>query len=150
MGSYYIPSNKLKGEGRILYIFTVKALIYTAAFAFVGLIFFLIFQACGLKNVGIVILVIFALIGYALGSIKIPETGNTKLIRNHGGDYIDEIIIKYINFNKNRKVYTYGTPREDPTYSSIQTMSFDIFNLGGKAEQNNMPGGTEISTKGEK
>ena len=27
MGSYYIPSNKLKGESRILYIFTAKSLI---------------------------------------------------------------------------------------------------------------------------
>ncbi len=30
MGSYYIPSNKLKGESRILLIFTAKSLIYTA------------------------------------------------------------------------------------------------------------------------
>ena len=27
MGSYWIPNNKLKGEGRILYIFTFKSLI---------------------------------------------------------------------------------------------------------------------------
>ena len=40
MGSYYIPSNNLKGESRILYIFTAKSLIFTAVGAFIGLIFY--------------------------------------------------------------------------------------------------------------
>ena len=43
MGSYYIPSNKLKGESRILYIFTAKSLIYTGVGGLIGLIFYLIF-----------------------------------------------------------------------------------------------------------
>ena len=36
MGSYAIPNNKLKGEGRILLIFTTKSLIYTAIGALLG------------------------------------------------------------------------------------------------------------------
>ena len=43
MGSYYIPSNNLKGESRILYIFTTKSLLFTAGGAFIGLIFYFIF-----------------------------------------------------------------------------------------------------------
>ena len=139
MGSYYIPSNKLKGEGRFLYIFTTKGLIYTALGAAIGFVFYLLFNTIGLKTVGIVFLVVFALIGYAIGSIKIPETSTGKLGRNYAGDYIDEIIMKYLTFKKSRKIYVYGIEREDPTYTSAQTTSFDIFNLGGKAEQNNIP-----------
>ena len=52
MGSYYIPSNKLKGEGRFLYIFTTKGLIYTALGAAIGFIFYLFFNTIGLKPVG--------------------------------------------------------------------------------------------------
>ena len=44
MGSYYIPSNKLKGESRILYIFTGKSLIYTAVGGLAGGIFYMIFN----------------------------------------------------------------------------------------------------------
>ena len=47
--------------------------------------------------------------------------------------------MKYLTFKKSRKIYVYGIEREDPTYTSAQTTSFDIFNLGGKAEQNNIP-----------
>ena len=42
MKSYYIPRN-YRGEGRILYIFTTKALIYNAVGVGVGLIFYFIF-----------------------------------------------------------------------------------------------------------
>ena len=145
MGSYYIPSNKLKGEGRFLYIFTTKGLIYTAVGALIGFVFYLIFNSIGLKPLGITLLVVFALIGYAIGSIKIPETSTGKLGRNYAGDYIDEIVMKYLAFKKSKKIYVYGIEREDPTYTSIQTTSFDIFNLRGKSEENNIPVNTGSS-----
>ncbi len=119
MGSYYIPSNKLKGESRILYIFTGKSLIYTAVGGFIGLIFYFIFSIFGLKNVGIVFIVVLALIGYGIGTIKMPTAGNTKIAKNVGGDSLDEIILRYIRFKKNRKVYTYAIPRKEPEYTSI-------------------------------
>ena len=43
MGTYYIPRN-VKGETRILYIFTIKALITTIAGAIIGLLFYFIFS----------------------------------------------------------------------------------------------------------
>lgn len=55
MGSYYIPSNKLKGETRILVIFTVKSLIFTAIGVIIGLIPFAILNAMNLKNIRICI-----------------------------------------------------------------------------------------------
>ncbi len=134
MGSYYIPSNKLKGESRILYIFTAKSLIYTGVGGLIGLIFYLIFSACGLKQVGIIILVILAAIGYGIGTIKFPSTGTGKIAKNVGGDSVDEVIKNYIIFKKNRKVYTYAVPREEPDYASIPN-PLDILNLTGSKDK---------------
>ena len=134
MGSYYIPSNKLKGESRILYIFTAKSLIYTGVGGLIGLIFYLIFSACGLKQVGIIILVILAAIGYGIGTIKVPSTGTGKIAKNVGGDSVDEVIKNYIIFKKNRKVYTYAVPREEPDYASIPN-PLDILNLTGSKDK---------------
>ena len=134
MGSYYIPSNKLKGESRILYIFTAKSLIYKGVGGLIGLIFYLIFSACGLKQVGIIILVILAAIGYGIGTIKFPSTGTGKIAKNVGGDSVDEVIKNYIIFKKNRKVYTYAVPREEPDYASIPN-PLDILNLTGSKDK---------------
>ncbi len=134
MGSYYIPSNKLKGESRILYIFTAKSLIYTGVGGLIGLIFYLIFSACGLKQIGIIILVILAVIGYGIGTIKFPSTGTGKIAKNVGGDSVDEVIKNYIIFKKNRKVYTYAVPREEPDYASIPN-PLDILNLTGSKDK---------------
>ena len=105
MGSYYIPRN-VKGESRILYIFTVKALITTAAGALIGALFYLLFALINLKVVGIVFLVLFALIGYAIGSIKIPTLSGIKFTKKIGGEPLGEIIIRYIKFSKKKKIYT--------------------------------------------
>ena len=102
--SYYIPSNKLKGENRILYIFTGKSLIYTLIGAVIGIIFYFLFSLLGSKVAGIVILIILSLIGYAIGTIKMPTSGNTKLVKNVGGDSIDEITILCL---KRIKKYTH-------------------------------------------
>ena len=71
MGTYYIPRN-VKGETRLLYIFSIKSLITTAIGAFVGLLFYLLFTIVGLDTVGLVILGGFALIGFVIGAVKIP------------------------------------------------------------------------------
>ena len=54
MQSYYIPRN-YKGEGRILYIFSTKAIIYTAIGIAIGLLFYFIFNLIGLTTIGIII-----------------------------------------------------------------------------------------------
>lgn len=129
MGSYYIPSNKLKGETRILLIFTPRSLISTAIGAFIGLIFYLIFTVIGLKTVGLIIMCIFALIGFAVVSIKIPQNGTTRLQKNVGGLTLFEIISSYIIFKKNRKVYSYSAPRKEPDYLSTTNESEKIFDV---------------------
>lgn len=126
MGSYYIPSDKIKGEGRILYIFTGKSLIATAIGAFIGLIFYFLFSALGLTPIGIGIMVIFALIGFGVVTIKIPTAGNTKIEKNVGGETLYQIFLEYMNFRKNKKIYSYSVPRQEPDYAS-NDMSTQIF-----------------------
>lgn len=125
MGSYYIPNNKLKGESRILYIFTVKSLLFTAAGVFIGLLFYLIFSLIGLKAIGIVIMALLGLIGYGIATIKMPTGGNSNISKNVGGDSVDDIIIRYINFNKNKRVYTYSVPRKNPDYTGAGQITLD-------------------------
>ena len=62
MGKYQIPRN-VKGESRILFIFSRKSLICTAGFALViGGPFYLLFNFLGLWVVGMSFLGVFALI----------------------------------------------------------------------------------------
>ena len=104
MGTYNIPRN-LKGESRILYIFSVKSLITTAGGALIGGVFFLLFSSIGLNTIGIVFLVLFALVGFCIGAIKIPTLNGISFTKKIGGESIDEIILRYIKFKKNRRIY---------------------------------------------
>ena len=109
-GPYNIPRNT-KGEGRFFYVFTPKALITTAV---LGVIAFVIFKAIGdtigISYLGVIGAAIFGLIGFAITSFKIPESNNFELTRKAGGEYIDQIIIRFIKFKMRRnKIYTFFT-----------------------------------------
>lgn len=106
MGTYYIPRN-YKGETRILYIFSIKSLITTAIGAAIGAIFFGLFSMLALKKVGIILMAVFAVIGYIIGAVKIPTIVSIPVTKKIGGEPISEIIIRYIKFKKKRKMYTY-------------------------------------------
>ena len=106
MGTYYIPRN-YRGETRILYIFTLKSLISTLIGGAIGLMFFGLFSLMGIKIVGIILLAFFALLGYAIGAFKIPTISGIPVTKKIGGEPVSEIIIRYITFKKNRKMYTY-------------------------------------------
>ena len=106
MGTYYIPRN-YKGETRILYIFSIKSLITTAIGAGIGSIFLFLFSALALKNIGIIIMAVFAVMGYIIGAVKIPTIVGIPVTKKIGGEPISEIIIRYVKFKKTRKMYTY-------------------------------------------
>ena len=106
MGTYYIPRN-YRGESRILYIFTVKSLITTGVGALLGSIFWMIFKSFGMNTAGLVIMGVFAFIGFALGALKIPTIVAFPITKRIGGEPIGEIILRYFKFRKNRKMYTY-------------------------------------------
>ncbi len=113
MGTYKIPRNT-KGEGRILYIFSTKALIYTIVAALIGGLFYLIFDAIGLTSVGLIIVVLFGVIGFSIGTFKVPKIGSSKFFRDISGENIDDIIKRYIKFkSKKNKIYTLYTKEEE-------------------------------------
>jgi hypothetical protein len=111
MATYTIPRN-YKGETRILYIFTTKSLISTAIEALIGSIFLLIFMALEMKIVGVVIMAVFALIGWMVGGLKIPTISVFPITKKIGGEPLGEIIMRYVKFKKTRKIYTYTKEEE--------------------------------------
>ena len=107
MGTYDLPRN-VKGEGRILFIFTSKSLIYTVVAAAIGLLFYFIFSMLNMTMVGIVIVVVFALIGFGIGTIKMPELGKFEFAKKTGGENLDDILKRAIKFQtKGKKIYVY-------------------------------------------
>ena len=111
MATYTIPRN-YKGETRILYIFTTKSLISTAIGALLGSIFLLIFMALEMKIVGVVIMAVFALIGWMVGGLNIPTISALPITKKIGGEPLGEIIMRYVKFKKTRKIYTYTKEEE--------------------------------------
>ena len=112
MGTYNLPRN-VKGEGRILFIFTTKSLIYTAIGAGVGLIFYLIFKMMKLGLVGMIAILLFALIGYGIGMLKVPNIGIMKATKVVAGENLDDVIKRVIKFKQNKnKIYIYDDKEE--------------------------------------
>ena len=107
MGTYMIPRNT-KGEGRILFIFSTKALIYSGIGALIGGIFYIIFNLLGLTLVGIAVVVVFALIGFVIGTFKVPNIERFEFSRKTGGENIDDVIKRAVKFKmKKEKLYVY-------------------------------------------
>lgn len=99
---------KYKGEGRILYIFSTKALIYTAVGTTIGIIFYILFRLIGLSTFGLIITAIFGFVGFSIGTFKIPESQAFSITRKNGGENIDEILLRWIKFKrKGKKIYIY-------------------------------------------
>ena len=111
MGTYNLPRN-VKGEGRILFIFSTKGLITTCVGGGIGLIFYFIFSMLKLKTAGIVTTLVFAVIGYAIGMLKVPNAGGLEITRKTGGEDIDDVIKRYIKFKTNKKKYYVYTKEE--------------------------------------
>ncbi len=107
MGTYNIPRN-VKGEGRILYIFSTKGLIYTTVGAALGFPFYLLFKAINLTFVGVIIIALLAIVGFVIATFKVPETTAFEITRKTGGENIDDVIKRAFKFYKNRRrIYIY-------------------------------------------
>ena len=105
MGTHMIPRNT-KGEGRILFIFSTKALIYTVVAGMLALPFYWFFNSIRMTTVGIVIVGIFVLLGFSIGTFKVPNSEAFKVTRLVGGENIDDIILRYFKFmRKKNKIY---------------------------------------------
>lgn len=112
MGTYNIPRN-VKGEGRILFIFSTKSLIYTAIGAVIGLPFYFLFSLFKLNLVGIILVALFGLIGFFIGTFKFPELGAFKFTKKVGGENIDDVIVRAVKFRKKgKRIYLYTKEEE--------------------------------------
>ena len=118
MGMYEIPRNT-KGEGRILYVFSTKALIYTVVGLLIG---FVLKWICGLFGkvitpaaevfnvIGIVFVVLLGLLGFILGSFKVPQIDKFEITRKAAGVNLDTVVKEYIKFSlRKNKCYVYDT-----------------------------------------
>ena len=112
MGTYNLPRN-VKGEGRILFVFSTKALIYSTIGAAVGLPVYLIFSILNLNIVGIIAILLFALIGFAIATFKVSEISSIQATKKVSGEDIDEVIKRYIKFkSQHNKIYVYDREKE--------------------------------------
>lgn len=107
MKSYYLP-REYGGEGKILYIFSIKSLIYTGVGALIGFLINLVFQMFGISKAFIPLLLIFGGIGYGIATLRMPETNSFEITRKTGGEKIDEVIKRWFLFKmKHGKIYIY-------------------------------------------
>ena len=118
MNTYNIPRN-VKGEGRILFVFSTKALIYTSIGAAIGAIFYLIFKLIGMTTLGIIFILLFGLIGFVIGTFKVPDSSAFEITKKTGGENIDDVIKRYVKFKTGKgKIYVYDTDRTLEKYKA--------------------------------
>ena len=91
-------------------IFSPKALIYTVVGGGLGYLIYLLISMFIANNIfiGIGIAAFFALIGFLVGTFKIPESQSFEVTKKAGGLNIDEVILKYIKFKqKKNRIFLY-------------------------------------------
>lgn len=111
--SYYVPRSA-KGESRILYIFSVKSFITTLICGGIGaLIVFLIKSVIPMSIFTIILLIVpFAVVGYVIGALKIPDIPMMGPLQKAGGEEVLDILFRLINFPSKKKIYIYGKDRK--------------------------------------
>jgi len=126
MGTYNIPRNT-KGEGRLFYIFSTKALVWTVGGLLIGALIKYFLKTMGgwfklagpFNTVGLVIMVILALLGFIIGTFKMPKNERFEITKKAAGVNLDKVLIESIKFKINRtKLYVYDT--DELTREEIQ------------------------------
>ena len=110
--TYYVPRS-VKGETRLLYIFTVKSFVSTVAIGLIGAgIWYLgaTFFKMGIVP-GIIITVLFGGIGYCFGTLKIPDIPIMGRFRKAGGENLSDISFRFLTFGRKKKIYVYNLNR---------------------------------------
>lgn len=83
MATHNIPRD-VKGEGRILFIFTTKSLIFAVGGLVIGLLISALFSFI-IKSlyIKLIIDVLFAAIGYGIAMLKVPESSRFEITRKN-------------------------------------------------------------------
>jgi len=114
MGSSYPVPRSVRGESRILYIFSIKSFIATLATGLVGVvIYFIIDSIIGIDLIpGLIIIAAFGGIGYAMASLTIPDIPAMGPLRKAGGENVGSILIRLLFFKPKKKIYIYNYKRK--------------------------------------
>ena len=73
-----------------------------------GLLLYFLFSLVGLGIIGIVSIGGFGLIGFSIGTFKIPDTNTFEITRKTGGENIDDVIKRVVKFKMQKnKIYIY-------------------------------------------
>lgn len=111
--SYYVPRS-VKGESRLLYIFTIKSFITTIVVGLLGAgIWYIGGTYFGMGLVpGIIITAIFGALGFCFGALKIPDIPMMGAFRKAGGENISDIVFRFLTFKRKKKIYIYNLNRK--------------------------------------
>ena len=109
MGTHLIPRADVKGQDRLFIIFSVPGLIGTVIGLAIGYPFYGILNAFGATMPGVIIMAVLGLIGFTIGQVKIPDTNAFPIFKKIGGEYVKDIIVRYIKFRKTKKKYVNET-----------------------------------------
>lgn len=95
-------------------IFSTKSLIASCIGAAMGFgVYYFLKVIFGLGKIGLIITLIFAVIGYGITTLKVPESNNFEITRKTGGDRMDDVILRALKFKqKGKRIYVY-TKEED-------------------------------------
>ena len=106
MQIHNIPRNT-KGETRIFFIFSKKAMIYTVIGAIVGFPIYMLLKLCGVNQyMSLIAILVFAFIGFSIGTFRFPEIGTLRSSTSIGGEAIDDVIRRFIQFKmKGKKIF---------------------------------------------
>ena len=135
--SYYVPRSA-KGESRILYIFTIKSFLTTLVGGLVGaIIYFISSKIVEISTFGMIFMIVpFAVIGFGIGALKIPDIPAMGPLQKAGGENVMDILGRLISFRSRKKIYIYGLNRKKKkekkigASSSISSISSIIGNRG--------------------
>lgn len=136
MGNSYFVPRSVKGETRILYIFTIKSFAFTVVFGLLGLLAWKIISSItGLTGLvkTLICIGIFAIVGYVIGALKIPDSPFVGPLRKAGGENVSDILLRMITFRRRKKIYRYNFDRKieennDTIDNSLNSVRFKFKN----------------------
>ena len=87
-------------------------MIGSAAGAFIGFVFYYLLRPF-FGKLGLIIMVVFAAIGYGITMIRIPDNSSVGFLKRISGERLDDVILRIIKFKaKGKRIYVY-TKEED-------------------------------------
>lgn len=101
-----------KSETRLLVIFSLRALATTAIGAVLGLFIGILLKAIYAPLL-LISLGVFAVLGFIVGTFKIPEISRIPFTKEIAGMYSYEAVFAFIKFKARRKLYVYSKIKND-------------------------------------